>query len=112
MFYYFYEFIQATYRPGTRAQGTAQEAANNNDVNQVISQLQSLAVDNGNDSDIEAVDNDSETETVDNDYEIEAIDNDSETEIVDSDCEIEDVDNYICDSEMEAVRKFIYDRAI
>ena len=111
MFYYFYEFIQATYRPRTRAQAAAQEAANNNDVNQVTSQLQSLAVDNDNDSEIEAVDNDSETETVDNDSEIEAVDNDSETEIVD-DSEIEDVDNYICDSEMEAVRKFIYDRAI
>ena len=92
MFYYFYEFIQATYRPRTRAQAAAQEAANNNDVKQVTSQLQSLAVDN---------DNDSETKTVDND---------SETETVDSDSEIEDVDNYICDYEMEAVRKFIYDR--
>ena len=112
MFYYFYEFIQATYRPRTRAQATAKEAANNNDVNQVTFQLQSLAVDNDNDSEIEAVDNDSETETVDNDYEIEAVDNDSETETVDSDSVIEDVDNYICDSEMEAVRKFIHDRAI
>ena len=98
MFYYFYEFIQTTYRPRTRAQATAQAAANNNDVNQVTSQLQSLAVDNGSDSEIEAVDNDSETETV-----------------VDSDSEIEDVDNYqnyICDSEMEVVRKSIYDKAI
>ena len=112
MFYYFYEFIQATCRPRTRAQAAAQEAADNNDVNQVSSQLQTLAVDNDNDSEIEAVDNDSETETVDNDYEIEAVDNDFETEIVDSDSETEDVDNYICDSEMEAVRKFIYDRAI
>ena len=85
MFYYFYEFIQVTYRPRTRAQATAQEAADNNDVNQVTSQLQSLPVDNDNDSEIEAVDSDSE---------------------------IEDVDNYICDSEMEAVRKFIYDTAI
>ena len=94
MLYYFYEFIQATYRPRIRAQPAAQEAADNNDVNQVTSQLQSLAVDNDNDSEIVAVDNDSETETVDNDYEIEA------------------VDDYICDSEIEAVRKYIYDRAI
>ena len=80
--------------PRTRVQASAQEAADNYDVNQVTSQLQSLAVDN------------------DNDYEIEAVDNDSETETVDSDSEIEDVENYICDSEMEAVQKFIYDRAI
>ena len=64
MFYYFYEFIQATYRPRTRAQATAQEAAKNNDANQVTSQLQSLAVDNDNDSETETVDSDSEMEAV------------------------------------------------
>ena len=97
MFYYFYEFIQATYRPRTRAQATAKEVANNNDVNQVTSQSQSLAVDNDNYSEIEAVDNDSKAETVDSDSEIEDVDN---------------YQNYICDSEMEAVRKCIYDKAI
>ena len=97
MFYYFYDFIQAAYRPRTRAQAAAQEAADNNDVNQVTSQLQSLAVDNDNNSEIQAVDNDSERETVDSYSKIEAVDN---------------YQNYICDSEMEAVRKFIYDKAI
>ena len=54
-------------------------------VNQVTSQLQSLAVDIENDSEIEAVDNDSETETVDSDSEIEAVDN---------------YQNYSCDSDI------------
>ena len=97
IFYYFYEFIQPTYRPRTRAQTAAQEACNNNDVNQVTSQLQSFAVDNDNDSEIEVVDNNSEIEAVDSNSEIEAVDN---------------YQNYICDSEMEAVMKSIYDKAI
>ena len=64
-----------------------------------------MAVDNDNDSEIETVDNDSETEAVDNDSEIEAVDNDSEIEAVDN------YQNDIYDSEIEAVRKFIYDKA-